>query len=101
MLRSATQGVSAVASRSQSLHRPRSFEEAIMARKFIDCREFPSDKNCTVALCADGDEELLEAAVQHAVAVHGHQDTPELRQQISALFKPGTPPLQAPQQVHA
>lgn len=72
-----------------------------MARKFIDCREFPSEKNCTVALCADGDDELLEAAVQHAVAVHGHQDTAELRQQIRALFKPGTPPLQAPQQARA
>ena len=72
-----------------------------MARKFIDCREFPSEKNCTVALSADGDEELLEAAVQHAVAVHGHQDTAELRQQLRALFKPGTPPLQAPPQAGA
>ena len=43
--------------------------------------------NCTVSLAADSDEELLEAAVQHAVAVHGHADTPELRKQIQALFK--------------
>jgi len=72
-----------------------------MARKYIDCREFPSEKNCTVALCADGDDELLEAAAQHAVAVHGHRDTVELRQQIRALFKPGTPPLQAPKRPSA
>lgn len=67
-----------------------------MARLFVDCREFPSEKGCTVALCADNDKELLEAAVQHAVAVHGHQDSAELRQQLKALFKSGTPPLQAP-----
>lgn len=26
-----------------------------MARKFIDCREFPSEKKCTVALSADSE----------------------------------------------
>lgn len=63
-----------------------------MARKYIDCREFPSEKNCTVALSADTEDELLEAAVQHAVKVHQHQDTPELRSQLKACFKDGTPP---------
>ncbi len=58
-----------------------------MARKTIDCRDYPSEMNCTVSLAADSDEELLEAAVQHAVAVHGHTDTPELRQQIRTMFK--------------
>ena len=67
-----------------------------MARKYIDCREYPSITNCTVALCADSEKELLEVAVQHAVAVHGHQDSPELRQQIKSLFKDGTPPITAP-----
>lgn len=62
-----------------------------MARKYIDCRETPSVSGCTVAISADTDEELLEAAVQHAVAVHGHYDTPELRQQIKASFKEGAP----------
>ena len=42
---------------------------------------------CTLALSADTENELLEAAVQHAVAVHGHHDTPELREQIRALLK--------------
>ena len=69
-----------------------------MARKYIDCREFPSEKGCTVAICADNDDELLEVAVQHAVAVHGHKDSAELRQQMKALFKSGTAPLQAPTQ---
>lgn len=38
------------------------------------------------------DAGLLEAAVQHAVAIHGHQDTPELRGQIRTAFRNGTPP---------
>ncbi len=65
-----------------------------MSRQYIDCREFPSTMNCSVALSADSDKELLEAAVQHAVAVHGHTDTPELREQLSSMFKQGTPPVQ-------
>lgn len=67
-----------------------------MSRKYVDCREFPSDINCTVAICADTDKELLEVAVQHAVSAHQHQDTPELRAQITQLFKEGTPPVEAP-----
>lgn len=67
-----------------------------MTRKYVDCREFPSDMHCTVALSADTDQELLDAAVQHAVEVHHHTDTPELRQQIMQLFKEGTPPIEHP-----
>jgi predicted small metal-binding protein len=58
-----------------------------MARKFIDCREYPSEMNCTVFMSADSEDELLEAAVQHAVAVHGHTDTPELRETLRSMFK--------------
>lgn len=58
-----------------------------MARKFIDCREYPSEAHCTVAISADSEHELLEVAVQHAVAVHGHSDTPELRDTLKSLFK--------------
>lgn len=63
-----------------------------MGRKYIDCRDFPSEKNCTVALSADTEDELLEAAVQHAVQVHDHHDSPELRTQLKACFKEGAPP---------
>ncbi|HJQ63082.1 MAG TPA: DUF1059 domain-containing protein [Burkholderiales bacterium] len=63
-----------------------------MARKYIDCREYPSEMNCTLAIAADDEKELLEAAVQHAVAVHGHSDTPEFRRQLSSMFKDGAPP---------
>lgn len=67
-----------------------------MTRKYIDCREFPSDSNCSVAISADDDKELLDAAVQHAVSVHGHEDTQEFRQQLTQLFKEGTPPVERP-----
>lgn len=67
-----------------------------MTRKYIDCREFPSENNCTVAMSADSDGELVEAAVQHAVSVHHHVDSPELRAQLIGLFHEGTPPAEAP-----
>ncbi|SUA90301.1 Uncharacterised protein [Pandoraea pulmonicola] len=71
-------------------------EENIMVRKYIDCREFPSEMNCSVALCADSESELLEAAVQHAISVHKHADSQELRSQLKTLFHDGTPPMEAP-----
>jgi predicted small metal-binding protein len=67
-----------------------------MGRRFIDCREMPSEMNCSLAISADTDAELLEAAVQHAVSVHGHRDSPDLRNQIKTAIKDGTPPAQAP-----
>ena len=63
-----------------------------MGRKYIDCRDFPSDIKCTVALSADTEEELLEAVVQHGVKVHGYEDTPEFREEIRKSFKEGSPP---------
>jgi predicted small metal-binding protein len=63
-----------------------------MERKYIDCREFPSDSGCTVAISADSEDELVNAAAQHAVQVHGHQDTPELRAELRQIIKSGTPP---------
>jgi predicted small metal-binding protein len=63
-----------------------------MARKFIDCREFPSEKNCSVTIAADSEQELMEVAVQHAVTVHGHQDTPAFREQLRATMHDGRPP---------
>jgi predicted small metal-binding protein len=63
-----------------------------MERKYIDCREVPSDTKCSVTIAADSEKELMEVAVQHAVAVHGHKDTPEFRQQLKGAVHTGTPP---------
>ena len=72
-----------------------------MSRHYLDCREFPSEMNCTVAIAADSESELIDAAVEHAVSVHGHTDTPELRKELGKLIKEGTPPLEAPAQQKA
>lgn len=72
-----------------------------MPRQYVDCREFPSESKCTVAISADNERELVDAAVQHAVAVHGHEDTPEFRKMIASGIKMGTPPVEAPPQVAA
>ena len=58
-----------------------------MQRMMIDCRDFPSEMKCTVAISADTKAELLDAAVQHAIAVHGHKDSPELREMIGKTIK--------------
>lgn len=67
-----------------------------MGRKFIDCRESPSVMNCSIAISADSEKELIDAAVQHAVTIHGHKDTPEFRTMIKQAVKDGSPPLNAP-----
>jgi hypothetical protein len=52
--------------------------------------------HCSVAISADSEDELLQVAVEHAVSVHGHSDTPELRTQLRQLFKDGMPPEHSP-----
>jgi predicted small metal-binding protein len=54
---------------------------------FVDCRDYPSEMNCTISISADSKKELLEAAVQHAIAVHGHQDSAELRHELAKMIK--------------
>jgi len=49
-----------------------------MGRNVADCRDFPSDNDCTLTISGEEDE-VVTAATQHAVAVHGHEDTEEVR----------------------
>lgn len=63
-----------------------------MSRYYIDCRDYPGDVKCSVALSADSKEELLEAVVQHGTAVHNYEDTAEFRENIMKEFKEGSPP---------
>jgi len=55
-------------------------------RKYIDCSEYPSDKDCSLKISGTEDE-ILPVAVQHAVTFHGHEDTPEFREQIRGMLK--------------
>jgi predicted small metal-binding protein len=59
---------------------------ASTGRKYIDCSEFPSDSNCTLKISGKEDE-VLPVAAQHAADVHGHEDTPELREQLRGMLK--------------
>jgi predicted small metal-binding protein len=61
-----------------------------MARKYIDCREMPSDSNCDLAM-SGSEEHLLNAAVNHAVTAHGHEDTPQLREELREGLKDEVP----------
>jgi hypothetical protein len=54
-----------------------------MSRVMADCRRFESESNCTLTIIGE-EEEVVAAAAQHAEAVHGHSDTPALREQIRA-----------------
>jgi predicted small metal-binding protein len=55
-------------------------------RKSIDCRNQPSEKNCSLKISGT-EQEVLDAAVQHAVSAHGHANSPELRDQIKSMLK--------------
>lgn len=55
-------------------------------RKVIDCRRFPAEKPCSIAISGSEDD-VLELAVLHATTVHGHADSPELRQQIRSMLE--------------
>jgi predicted small metal-binding protein len=69
-----------------------STKEGAMARKYIDCREFPSESKCSVTISADTEQELMEVAVQHGVAVHQHEDTPAFRAQLKEAIREGQAP---------
>jgi len=57
-----------------------------MARKMMDCRTIPSETGCSLVMAGEEDE-LLRAATQHAISVHGHRDSPELRRQLKLSFR--------------
>jgi len=56
-------------------------------RKVIDCRDYPSEKGCTLRI-EGTEEEVIEAAINHAITGHGHTENPQLREQIRNLLKP-------------
>jgi predicted small metal-binding protein len=58
-------------------------------RKSIDCRDYPSEKNCSLKISGT-ETEVLDEAVQHAVSAHEHENTPELREQIKSMLKDET-----------
>jgi hypothetical protein len=63
-----------------------------MTRKMIDCRKVPNEIGCTLTMAGQEDE-VLDAAVAHAVARHGHENTAELREMIRAGLEDVEPAL--------
>ncbi|MFG2207922.1 DUF1059 domain-containing protein [Streptomyces sp. NPDC048638] len=59
-------------------------------RRMVDCRDHPSERNCTLVIAGE-EEEVVRAASEHAVSVHGHADGPELREQIRSALKDEVP----------
>ncbi|MFG3118840.1 DUF1059 domain-containing protein [Streptomyces sp. NPDC048197] len=55
-------------------------------RKKIDCRDYPSEMNCSLVISGE-EEEVVRAATEHAISVHGHTDSTELREQIRESLK--------------
>ncbi|HEX9624043.1 MAG TPA: DUF1059 domain-containing protein [Streptosporangiaceae bacterium] len=56
----------------------------------VDCRKMPSENNCSLTI-AGREDEVLDTATAHAVAKHGHENTPELREQIRAGLEVAEP----------
>jgi predicted small metal-binding protein len=65
-------------------------KEITMARKVADCRDYPSESGCTLTIAGE-ESEVLVAAIQHAVAVHGHEDNDDLRNWLRDNLKDEVP----------
>lgn len=55
-------------------------------RKYLDCRDFPSESNCSLYI-AGKEDEVLATATDHAIKVHKHENTPELRSMLQSAMK--------------
>jgi predicted small metal-binding protein len=58
-----------------------------MTRKMADCRRWPSESNCSLVIIGE-EEEVIRAAAEHGASVHGHEDTPEMREQVKDFLEP-------------
>jgi hypothetical protein len=63
-----------------------------MTRYMIDCRKVPSESGCSLTI-AGTEEEVLDAATAHAIAKHGHENTPDLRDLLKGSLEPAEPAL--------
>ena len=56
-------------------------------RKVADCRKWPDEDNPCSLTISGTEDEVLSAAVHHAITKHGHKDTPELRNEIKEILE--------------
>jgi hypothetical protein len=55
-----------------------------MARKIIDCRDFPGP--CSLAVSGE-EHDVVQAQAAHLAAVHEMPDTPEVRAYVRSMLK--------------
>ena len=58
-------------------------------RKYIDCREYPSEIKCTLRISGSRDE-VMQACLQHVITVHGLEDSPELPNELRNMMRDDT-----------
>jgi hypothetical protein len=58
----------------------------------LDCRKMPSDRGCSLTI-AGTEDEVVDAAADHAVAKHGHEATPALREMIRSGLEVAEPSM--------
>jgi hypothetical protein len=68
-----------------------------MSRVMADCRRWPSESNCSLTIIGE-ESEVVRAAAEHAASAHGHEDTPELRQQLRGFLEPAEDYSTAPRE---
>ncbi|MGR4065888.1 MAG: DUF1059 domain-containing protein [Vulcanimicrobiaceae bacterium] len=56
-------------------------------RVYVDCRDYPSEKNCSLYIAGTRDE-VLAVATKHAVEAHGHPHNDELVKMLTSAMKP-------------
>ncbi len=56
------------------------------SRSYIDCREYPSEKNCSLRISGT-EQEVLPTAEAHAVSADGHTQGSELRENLRKALK--------------
>jgi predicted small metal-binding protein len=57
-----------------------------MARVMADCRRYESESHCSLTIIGEEDE-VVRAAAEHAISAHGHDDTPELRDEVRSMLE--------------
>ncbi len=63
-----------------------------MARVMLDCRKMPSESNCSLTI-AGTETEVIDAAADHAVARHSHEDNPALREMLRSGLEVAEPSM--------
>jgi len=59
---------------------------------YLVCKKKTNGSKCSTAIAADTKEDLVEAAMQHALSVHGLPETRGLKDVYKGSIKKGAPP---------